>query len=151
MEAPYPDCTGYRLQTIVFVKLLPKHAGGISMSRAARSMMVFGVYFIATGAVLVFTPNILLQLLRVPPTTEPWIRVLGVVAGVLGAYYITAARQELIGFFRATVWGRRIFVVGLLLLVLLSWAPPILLGFGLFDAAGALWTRAALRSHVGAA
>jgi hypothetical protein len=121
------------------------------MSKAAQSMMVFGIYLIATAAVLVFTPNTLLQLLRVPPTTEPWIRVLGVVAGVLGAYYITAARQELIAFFRATVWGRGIFVAGLILLVLLSWAPPILLGFGLIDAAGALWTRAALRAHMGAA
>lgn len=121
------------------------------MSKAAQSMMVFGIYLIATAAVLVFTPNTLLQLLRVPPTTEPWIRVLGVVAGVLGAYYITAARQELIAFFRATVWGRGMFVVGLILLVLLSWAPPILLGFGLIDAASALWTRAALRAHLGAA
>ena len=121
------------------------------MSKAARSMTVFGIYLIANAVVLIITPNTLLGLLRLAPTTEPWIRVLGVVAGVLGGYYVAAARQELTGFFRATVWGRPIVLLGFLILVVLRLAPPILIVFGLIDTAGALWTRAALRSRMGAA
>ena len=121
------------------------------MSKAARSMLVFGAYLIANGLVLVITPNTLLGLLRLPPTTEPWIRGLGVVVGVLGAYYLAAARQELTGFFRATVWGRAIVLLAFVVLVVLRLAPPILLAFGVIDTAGALWTRAALRSQMGAA
>ncbi len=121
------------------------------MSKAARSVLVFGIYLLANAPVLTFTPNTLLSLLRVPTTSEPWIRVLGIVVGVLGAYYVAAARQELTGFFRATVWGRLTVLLGLILLVTLGLAPPILIGFGLVDTAGALWTRAALRSQMGAA
>ncbi len=121
------------------------------MSKAARSMLVFGIYLIANALVLVVTPNTLLGLLRLPLTTDPWIRVLGVVVGVLGAYYVAAARQELTGFFRATVWGRAIVLFAFALLVVLRLVPLTLLAFGVIDAAGALWTRAALRSQMGAA
>ena len=51
---------------------------------------------------LITTPNTVLGLLGMASATEPWIRVLGVVVGVLGAYYIVAARAELTAFFRAT-------------------------------------------------
>ena len=121
------------------------------MSRAARTIYVFGLYLIATALVLVAIPNTLLGLLRLPPTTEPWIRVLGIVIGVLGAYYVVAARQELKGFFRATVWGRGIVLLAFVSLVLLHLAPPILVAFALVDTSGALWTRMALRAEVGAA
>jgi hypothetical protein len=121
------------------------------MSRAARTIFVFGIYLIATGLVLVVTPNTLLTLLRIPPTTEPWIRVLGVVAAVLGAYYVAAARGEMTAFFRATLWGRALVLGGFSLLVLLHLAPAILIAFGLVDAAGAIWTGVTLRSQRGAA
>ena len=121
------------------------------MTRAGRTIFVFGIYLIATGLLFFVTPNTLLGLLRVAPTTEPWIRVLGVVAGVLGAYYVTAARAELIAFFRATLWGRAGVLLAFLLLVVLHLAPPILIAFGLIDAAGALWTITALRPARGAA
>jgi hypothetical protein len=121
------------------------------MSKAARSILIFGLYLIATGVVLAAAPNALLRILRLPPTTEPWVRILGVVVGVLGSYYVAAARQELTGFFRATVWGRGMVLIGFLLLVLLRLAPPVVIGFALVDTAGALWTTLALRSQRGAA
>jgi hypothetical protein len=121
------------------------------MNKPSRSILVFGIYLIANALVLVAIPNTLLGLLRLAPTTEPWIRVLGVVVGVLGGYYVSAARQGLTGFFHATVWGRGIVLVALAVLVGLGLAPPILIGFGLVDAAGALWTWVALRSPIGAA
>jgi hypothetical protein len=121
------------------------------MSKPARSIFVFGLYLVATGLILFAIPNALLGLLRLTPTTEPWIRVLGVAVGVQGALHVAAARQELTGFFRATIWARGIVLFALASLVVLDWAPPILIGFGLVDTAGAVWTRAALRSQTGAA
>lgn len=117
------------------------------MSRAARTIFVFGVYLIATGLILVAVPNTLLGLFRLAPTQEPWIRVLGIVTGVLGAYYVAAARGELIGFFRATLWGRAIVLTAFVLLVVLRLVPAIVIAFGVVDALGAIWTRAALRSQ----
>lgn len=117
------------------------------MTRAARSILVFGVYLMATAAMLIAAPNTLLGLLQIAPTTEPWIRVLGVVVAVLGAYYIVAARAELDAFFRATVWGRFLVLLGFAGLAALSWAPVTLIGFGVVDTIGALWTWAALRSQ----
>ncbi len=116
------------------------------MSKAARSVQVFGVYLIGTALVLITAPNVLLGLLRIAPATEPWIRVLGVVVAVLGAYYVAAARAELVPFLRATVWGRAMALVGFVCLAALSWAPPMIVAFGVVDALGALWTWSALRS-----
>ena len=96
---------------------------------------------------LIFTPNVLLGLLRIVPTTEPWIRVLGVVVAVLGAYYVVAARAELNPFTRATVWGRVLVLLGLSGLAALAWAPPAIVGFGVDDGLGALWTWSALRAQ----
>lgn len=117
------------------------------MSKAARSLLVFGLYLIGVAILLTVTPNSLLALLRLPPTGDPWIRVLGVVVGVLGAYYVAAARQEFTAFFRATVWGRTFVPLAFALLVVLRLAPPMLLAFGLIDMVGALWTRGALHSQ----
>jgi hypothetical protein len=118
------------------------------MTRAARSIFVFGFYLVGTGLVLVAVPNMLLALLHLPPTTEPWIRVMGIPVGVMGAFFIAAARGDLVPFFRFTIWGRAIVLIGMAALVLLQLVPPILIGFGLVDAAGAMWTRAALRREL---
>jgi hypothetical protein len=115
------------------------------MSRAARSVFVFGLYLIVTGVVLFAAPNMILSLIGVPHTAEPWIRVLGLPMGVMGAFHVAAARADLVPFFRFTLWGRFVPLIGLVTLVLLHLAPPILTAFGLVDVGGALWTWAALR------
>jgi hypothetical protein len=117
------------------------------MSRAARSVFVFGLYLIGTAGVLTTTPNVLLRLLAMAPATEPWIRVLGVVVGALGTYYIVAARAELDPFFRATVWVRALVLVAFSSLAAVGWAPVTLILFGVIDALGGFWTWMALRSH----
>ena len=118
------------------------------MTKASRSIFVFGIYLIVNAFVLAISPNTMLGLLGLAPTTEPWIRILGVVIGVLGAYYVSAARHDLTPFFRATVWGRGIVLFALCLFALLKLAPAVLIGFGVLDSAGALWTWSALRSPV---
>jgi len=115
------------------------------VSAPARTVLVFGIYCVAVGAVLIFMPNVFLGLLGLAPTREVYIRVLGVVVSTLGFYYIAAARAEATSFFRWTVWGRPFVLAAFIALVLCGAAPPVLILFGAVDAAGALWTAWALR------
>jgi hypothetical protein len=117
------------------------------MSRSAFSIKVFGWYALALGLVLVLAPNLLLPLLRFPPTSEVWIRALGVVLVHVGALYWVAARSEAVAIFRASVWLRLLVPAWFVAFVLLGLAGPLLLLFGAADAAGALWTWLALRSQ----
>jgi hypothetical protein len=116
------------------------------MTRAARSIFVFGLYLFGTAAILIASPNVLFGIVGIAPTTEPWARVLGVIVAVLGTYYIVAARGEFTAFFRTSVWLRIVVLAGFGGLVAVGWAPAPLIIFGVVDAIGALWTRTALRS-----
>lgn len=118
------------------------------MSRAARSVLVFGLYLIAVGIALIAIPSPLFVLLRLPASSEIWPRVVGVLALVLAYYYIQAARQELTVFFRWTVTARVMVFVVFAAFVALGLAPIPLVLLGAVDLAAALWTGVALRSSV---
>ena len=115
------------------------------MSRAARTILVFGIYCITVGAVLILIPNTFTAVLSLEPTRDPYIRALGVVVMTLGFYYIAAARAEAVVFFRWTTWGRPFVLAAFIGLVVAGVAPPILILFGVVDAAAAVWTYLALR------
>jgi|SRR5256712_9677273 len=116
------------------------------MTRAATSILVFGVYVVIVGLTLILSPNTLLGLLGIAPTTAVYIRILGLVALAVGLYYCAAARQAAVQFFRWTLWGRGLVVVGLISFVALRLAPTVLATFGVIDALGATWTWFALRA-----
>ena len=116
------------------------------MSKAAISVFVFGIYLVLNGATLSLAPNFMLASLKQPPTNDPFIRCLGVVVLVLGLYYIQAGRQDVLPFFRWTTWGGPIVLLSFIGLVAARLAPPVLIGFGVVDALGAVWTFFALRS-----
>jgi hypothetical protein len=116
------------------------------MSKAAVSALVFGIYLVLLGVTLLIVPNLLLTLFAYPTTNEVWIRVLGLVVGVLGYYYIVAARSELTSFFEASVRARPAVILCFSALVLLGLAKPVLILFGAIDLLGAIWTGLALRS-----
>ncbi len=117
------------------------------MDAAAKSLMVFGGYLLFNAAGLLFTPNIVLGLFGAAETNEPWIRVVGLVAGVIGYYYIFAARNGLRAFYPATVHGRLAAAAVFLGLVLAGVGPWQLLIFGAIDLSAALWTHVALRQR----
>ena len=110
------------------------------MSPSAISIFVFGIYIIFIGAGFLLIPNTVLPLFKLPKTNEPWIRVLGTVIVILGFYYIIAAQNELTPFFWATVVGRFALLVTFIVLVVTKKAQPMLIGFGVVDAAAGLWT-----------
>jgi hypothetical protein len=111
-----------------------------SMSDAAISVFVFGIYLLITGTGFILIPNVLLPLLKFPKTNEHWIRILGVVIFTIGFYYINAAQNELTVFFWATIVARIFVCLSFIILVITKKSPPMLAVFGLIELAGAIWT-----------
>jgi hypothetical protein len=115
------------------------------VSKAGQSVLVFGVYLIFLGAILVAVPNLLLGLFRLPATAEVWIRVVGMLVLCLAFYYIQAARRGLGDFLRWTVYARCFVFVSMVAFVFLKLAQLPLALFGMVDLLGAIWTAVALR------
>jgi hypothetical protein len=115
------------------------------MSRAAKTILAFGLYLACLGAGLAIAPDAMLALFGQGPSHEPWLRLLGLVSLVLGSYYIGAARAGLTPFFRMTLYGRAAGCVGFAACVAAGWAPRFVLLIAALDGAGALWTFSALR------
>jgi len=116
------------------------------MSNPARSITVFGIYLAIAGLAFAFAPNMVLPLFGFPTTTEVWIRLVGLLTAILGMYFLYSVRHDDRHFFRATVFARLIFFAGVTLFVILGFASPLLIAFGLVDLAGAAWTWLALRA-----
>lgn len=117
------------------------------MDGAGRSLVVFGIYMLANAAWLIVMPNLVLRWLGIEETNEPWIRLVGLLAGIVGYYYIVAARHGLRAFYPATVRGRGAAALGFFGLVALKIGPWQLLLFGVVDLLAATWTHLALRHH----
>lgn len=114
------------------------------MSPDARTVAIFGVYVIAVGATVALLPGVVLAVLGLPPTQEPWFRLVGWLALVIGVYYLAGARAEATPFLRASVplrFASAVVFVG----IAVSWGYPTVALFALPDLAGALWTWTALR------
>lgn len=118
------------------------------MPRAALSLKVFAFYLWFLCGSLLFAPNLMLSAFAMPQTNEVWLRVVGVLAGALGYYYLLAIRAGLQVFVRHTVFVRASILPIFSGLVLLAGAPPQLVLFALVDLAGALWTHFALRKDL---
>ncbi|MBK6391373.1 MAG: hypothetical protein KA109_09665 [Saprospiraceae bacterium] len=117
------------------------------MTQAAKSVYYFAFYLYLTGITLIFIPNVFLSMLGLPETNEVWIRVVGILALAIGFYYHQTAIQNNTAFFKLTVIVRSLVLVAFVLLVLLKLASPILIGIGLIDFIGAMWTRMALKKN----
>lgn len=115
------------------------------MSRAAKSLFIFGIYLCGVGIALLLVPNLILQLFGLPTTGEVWIRINGMLLICLSFYYIQSARNDLTNFIRWTVLGRAAVIFYLAAFVLLVSAPKAILLFGLIDLLSAIWTWLALK------
>ena len=116
------------------------------MSKGARSIFVFGLYLAVLGIALLAVPNLLLELFFLPSTTEVWVRVVGMLVLFLGFYYIQAARKEMTDFVRWTLYPRSTVILFFAAFVLLGYAKPPLILFGVVDMLGVIWTGLALRT-----
>jgi hypothetical protein len=110
------------------------------MSKAARSVFIFGLYMLGQGLVLMLAPQLLLGAIGVPIPSDAWVRVVGWCLIVLGVYYVLLARLEQQTFFSVSA------IVRLLqfgFFVALWWArliKPVLVGFSAVELASGVWT-----------
>lgn len=117
-----------------------------TMSKSAFSAKVFAIYLFLLGPMLVVAPNFLLSLFGIPASPEVWIRVIGVLASVLGVYTWVAAKHDNRPFLEASVYTRFLVFVAFTAFALIGMASPMLILFGLVDLAGAAWTYFALKA-----
>jgi hypothetical protein len=120
------------------------------MTKPAQTLFFFALYLFGLGTILVTAPNWLLGVFGFPPTTDVWIRVVGMLVVFLGVYYIVAARANFLPILEISVKVRIAVLLFFAAFVALGFASPVLLLFGVIDVAGALWTWLALRSELGA-
>ena len=116
------------------------------MAKSARSVFVFGLYLALLGIILLVTPNFLLVMFFLPSTTEVWIRVVGVVILFMAFFYVQAARSGMTDFFKWTVYTRCTLILFFIVFVLLDFADPPLILFGVVDLLGAIWTGLSIRT-----
>ncbi len=116
------------------------------MSNAAKSILVYGIYLLILSVILLLIPNVPLATIGIPTTREVWIRIVGVMAGAFGTFYVRASRAEMTEFFRWTIPNRLALVVFFVIFVLVGLAPINLLLLAVPDIPFVLWTILALRS-----
>jgi hypothetical protein len=117
----------------------------IPMSAAAKSVFYFGLYLYVVGLTLVIAPDFLLSLTQMPATKEVWIRVVGLIVIAIAFYYQQSGSKNIVSFFPLTVAARIFIFCGFVAFVLLKLASPMLVGFGIVDLLGAIWTWLALK------
>ena len=110
------------------------------MNSAAKTVYYFGFYLLLLSVALTAFPNVLLTLFQMPETNEVWIRVVGVLVFSIGIYYVFMAQTNNTLFLTITVFIRTSILLWFIVFVLISWAEPMLILFGVIDVLGALWT-----------
>ncbi|MFZ2362623.1 MAG: hypothetical protein WA040_25000 [Anaerolineae bacterium] len=119
------------------------------MNRARLSILVFGLYVVfAVGLGFMLIPMVILDFFGLSAGDDIWIRFVGMLASILGIYYILVARSQLDRFIPWTVPTRYYAASFMVLMVVLGKLEPSLLLFAAIEAAAATWTWLALRTDV---
>ncbi len=112
------------------------------------SLLVQAIYVIITGLQLIFVPNLLLGMFGFEPTSEIWIKVLGIVILPLSAVYYAISKQGNAESLWATIVSRGFVGVGFILLALSGQAKLNLILFAGIDIATAVWTWLEMRKKI---
>lgn len=117
------------------------------MNKAQISLFAFGLYMVfAVGLGFMLMPMLILNLFGLSAGDDVWIRFVGMLASIMGGYYILAVRAEMDRFISWTVM-MRYFAAGFMVLVVVSGKQGIgLLLFAAIDIVAATWTLLALRA-----
>ncbi len=117
------------------------------MSKAGVSVFVFGLYMVViVGLGFMILPHWSLSTFGLSTVDDIWIRMMGLLASIIGIYYLLAVRARMEVFFKWTVPARYYAVCFMVLMFVLGKIGPTILLFAAIDAACATWTLVALRS-----
>ncbi len=115
------------------------------MNYSAKTVFYFGIYLVCTGLLFILIPEQIISLLQLPSTPAGWSSVVGLLALVIGAYYIFCGKANSEAFIKATLYVRWAFAIGATLLFVVGQMPVSIILFGGVDALGAIWTAMALK------
>ncbi len=120
------------------------------MTRAALSVYMYGLYLISSVALpFLIIPHFTLGLFALSAGDELWVRFTGVLAGVLGGFYIAAVLTRNTPVLSWTIPARYASASFMAVMVALSVTGPGLLLFAALDALSASITWVALRADAG--
>lgn len=116
------------------------------MSKSALSAKLFAIYLFVVGTLLIFVPNLLLSIFRIPETSEVWVRVAGLIAFMIGVYAWVAAKHDFKPFIEASVYTRFVVFAAFTTFALMELSSPTIALFGVVDLLGGAWTYFALKA-----
>jgi hypothetical protein len=117
------------------------------MNKAQLSLFYFGLYMVfVVGLGFMLIAMFILNLFGLSAGDDVWIRVVSLLASIIGGYYILAVRAGLDRFIPWTVAMRYYAAAFMVLMVVLGKIAPALLMFTAIDAGSATWTWFAIRS-----
>jgi len=110
------------------------------MSKSAKSVFIYGIFYAFNGLMLLLAPNILLDSLGIENTNEVWIRLAGILLSAISVYYILAAKHELIIIMKATAFIRITIIFFFSAFVLLKLVSASIIIISVIDFLGGVWT-----------
>ncbi|NNF24915.1 MAG: hypothetical protein HKN63_08950 [Rhodobacteraceae bacterium] len=113
------------------------------------SMQAFGLYLIlVAGLGLIFVPHFMLGMFGLSAGDDAWVRMVGMLASIIGAYYMVAATTGAQEFIRWSI-PLRVYAASFMVFLFISGTLPVgILLFAATELAGAIWTWAALKSEM---
>ena len=88
------------------------------MDGTAFSIYAFGIYEIMAGLGFLAFPNLILSFLKMEKNTEPWIRVVGILAILIGYYHFQIGQLAIHELYWTTMYVRVAFMLLLTFLAL---------------------------------
>jgi hypothetical protein len=117
------------------------------MNRASKSVMVFGLYSLLMGIILLFFPSMVLPIFNLPVLGEPWLNLLGFVLMCSSYYYIRSGLSGNMQFALYTTHTRLAAPLVVAYLIATGKADWHFLSFGIVDGLGGLWTWIELKRY----
>lgn len=97
------------------------------------------------GGGFMIAPHLVLNMFGLSAGDDIWIRMVGMLASIIGVYYLLVVRARLEVFVKWTVPGRYYAAGFMALMFALGKVGPAILLFAAVDAVAATWTLIALR------
>jgi hypothetical protein len=109
-------------------------------SKTYISLTAQTIYVILIGLQLIFVPNMLLNIFGIAPTSEIWIKILGIILLSLSFIYHKISKSEDRDLVQSTIWARLLVCLGFVALVITGQTVPTLILFAGIDLATSIWT-----------